>query len=99
MGPESWLISYAFVQCPLCTCPMKLLGGRAAKMVEVRGNRILDFFFSKNDRTNNSLYLLAFRYTDQAQIQTAFKVTSGDVRGSLECEVDMGPKDSITELG
>ena len=74
LGPKSWLISSVFVQRPLCSQPVESLGGHAAKMVEVPGTRILDFFFSKSDRTNNSLPFLANRYIDQSQIQTCSKL-------------------------
>lgn len=84
LGPKSWLISSVFVQSPPCSRPVESLGGHAAKTVEVPGTRILDFFFSKSDRTNNSLHLLANRYIDQSQIQTCPKLNQAMWRESLE---------------
>lgn len=52
-------------------------------MVEVPGTRILDFFFSKSDKTNNSLHLLANRYIDQSQIDPLWSLSYSHQQSTL----------------
>ena len=89
MGPGPELADNKFCVCPVsagCTAHgvFEAVQPRWSAFLEM-GYRI-SFFPS----INSSLYLLAYKHIDQAQIQTGFKVKLGKVKGGLEFEGEMG---------